>query len=302
MRKELDGTYSNSESGGLVVKARTPDLSVVNVELDRELLFIPYKDRVIELRPVTPKVTLINATPEMERTMALAGKICYSRSSAEEIWGKLSTEEIQKFLREKIIPTGHHSVIEHGLFTFAIENVSRAYSHQQVRHRIASYDQMSQRYCNPVADSVKTPVFKFVIPPNVRYSEERLTQYIGYIKSSVANYLESIDYGNKEEDARMVFPNAAATNLIMSMNARALYEMATKRTCALAQWEFDMVATQLVIEAYKHAPTVFEQAGPECCRTKCRERERSCGNPIKPVIFYQDDEIYPHDKLIFGMK
>jgi thymidylate synthase (FAD) len=127
--------------------------------------------------------------------------------------------------------------------------------------------------------------------------------YICGIKDSVLAYLTAIDKGLKEEDARMFLPNAAATNIVMSMNARALFEMATKRTCALAQWEFDIVATSLVVEAYNHAPSIFETAGPECCRTKCREGKRSCGIPLKtPLASFFGNEEYPHDMLIFGMK
>lgn len=303
MRRELQPTYLPRESdGGLYVFSRNPQMQLVEFGVGSEVLSFPFEGREIRLQPVTPKVSILAATPEMERVMAAAAKGCYSSLSAAEIFLKIDREQAEKFLREKILPTGHFSVVEHGYITFSIENVSRALTHQLVRHRIADYSQQSQRYTNPLAEKIEHPTFRFIVPPSYRYDRAAFTDYVMGIKEPLINYLQAIRQNKKEEDARMFLPNAAATNIVMTVNCRALWEIATKRTCALAQWEIDMVLTRMVLEAYKHAPVVFENAGPECARTKCREGNRSCGIPIKPLVIYKDEKEYPHDSKIFGMK
>jgi len=295
MRKEIEPVYQWQEEGGLRVQTRRPDLELIHFEVPREVLTLESGGKKIILNPVTPRVVLLAVTPEIERLMAAAGRECYSDRSAEEIFQKLSRTEAQNFLRQKIIPSGHYSVIEHGRFTFEVTGVSRAYSHQQVRHRIASYSQESQRYVDPFRR--KEPRFDFVVPPAMRYNRDWFLEYVQGIKRTVNQYLWAIKEGFKEEDARMFLPNAAATKIMVSMNPRALFEMLTKRTCALAQWEIDIVATQMAIIAYQQAPAVFEKAGPACARGKCPEGERSCGVPIKPIFNYIDQRDFPHDQL-----
>lgn len=300
MRKEIEPVYQWQETGNLRIKTRNPDLEIIHFEIPEAVLTIELKDsRELKLNPVSSKVTLLAVTPNIEKLMAAAGKECYSFDSALDIYQKLTEEDYRNFLATRIIPTGHHSVIEHGAFTFEVTGASRAYSHQQVRHRIASYSQESQRYGNPFRAKIKKPRFDFVIPPTIRYDREKFIWYVEGIKSDVARYLEAIQIGMKEEDARMFLPNATATKIVISMNRRALFEMLTKRTCALAQWEFDMVATQMAIIAYQYAPSVFEIAGPYCARGKCPEGKRTCGVPIKPIPYYTNEENFPHDHLIF---
>lgn len=303
MRKEIEPVYQWQETGSLQIKTRNPDLEIIHFEIPPETLTIELKNgRELRLNPVSSKVVLLAVTPDIEKLMAAAGKECYSYDSALDIYKKLNEEDYKKFLATKIIPSGHHSVIEHGSFTFEVTGVSRAYSHQQVRHRIASYSQESQRYVNPFREKIKKPRFDFVIPPTMRYDREEFIWYVEGIKNDVNRYLEAIQKGKKEEDARMFLPNATATKIVVSMNPRALFEMLTKRTCALAQWEFDMVATQMAIIAYQYAPSVFEIAGPYCARGKCPERKRACGVPIKPIPHYINEENFPHDHLIFKKK
>lgn len=300
MRKEIEPVYQWQGEEALRVTTRRPDLELVSFDTPREVLTLELEDgRELIFNPVTPKVGLLAVTPDIERVVAAAGKECYSSQSALEIFQRLDEKEAQRFLRKQIIPSGHHSVIEHGLFTFEVMGVSRAYSHQQVRHRIASYSQESQRYIDPFRQGIKRPRFDFVIPPALRYNQGWFLKYAEGIKGAVENYLWAVGRGMRGEDARMFLPNATATKIVVSENPRALFEMLTKRTCALAQWEFDMVATQMAIIAYNQAPSIFENAGPYCVRGKCPEGERSCGIPIEPIPFYMNDQEFPHDGLIF---
>lgn len=300
MRKEIEPVYQWRETDNLLVNTRNPDLELVHFEVPADVLTLPLQNgRELRLNPVTPRAALLEVTPNIEKLMAAAGKGCYSYKSAEEIYQELTLEEAREFLKKRIIPSGHFSVIEHGFFHFEVTGVSRAYSHQQVRHRIASYSQESQRYVNPLEEQIDQPRFDFVIPPTVRYNRDWFIGYAEGIREDIIKYLKSISNGIKEEDARMFLPNAAATKIVISMNPRALFEMLTKRTCALAQWEFDMVATQMAIIAYRCAPSVFENVGPDCSREKCKEGKRSCGVPIKPLPYYIGKKNFPHDRLIF---
>jgi len=300
VRKEIEPVYQGGEADTLLVNTRNPDLELVHFEVPADVLTLPLQDgRELRLNPVTPRAALLEVTPNIEKLMAAAGRGCYSYKSAEEIYRELTLRQAREFLRERIIPSGHLSVIEHGCFMFEVTGVTRAYSHQQVRHRIAAYSQESQRYVNPFEEKISQPRFDFVIPPTVRYNRGWFIEYIEEMKGSIIKYLKVIDKGVKEEDARMFLPNAAATKIVISMNPHALFEMLTKRTCALAQWEFDMVATQMAIIAYQKAPAVFEFVGPYCSRGKCPEGKRSCGVPIKPLPYYKNDEHFPHDNLVF---
>src|SRR4030065_2305435 len=90
------------------------------------------------------RVILLRHTPDPEETVAMAAKLCYSPSDIESLKEKIETKD-QKAFVEKLVKMGHMSPIEHPTFTFAIEGISRACSHQLVRHRLASYRQQSQR-------------------------------------------------------------------------------------------------------------------------------------------------------------
>ena len=111
------------------------------------------------------KVELIRYTPEPEKLIAAAAKLCYSKIGIDGILDGLDQEKTEKFLN-MLMDLGHESPIEHVSFTFGVEGVSRVLTHQLVRHRIGcSYSQQSQRY-------VKLDQFEYIIPPQIAAIEE----------------------------------------------------------------------------------------------------------------------------------
>jgi len=168
---------------------------------------------------------------------------------------------------------GHHSVLEHVSITFAIEKISRACSHQLVRHRIASYSQQSQRYVT--YDDVD-----FIIPPSIRKDDEICVGYQKFLEDMIYNYNELIELGIPAEDARYLLPNATSTNITMTVNARELIEMCKLRLCTTAQWEirkmFEMI--RACVRNNKELTFLTEYLSPKCDWIKfCSEGKRCCG-------------------------
>ncbi|MBS3781823.1 MAG: FAD-dependent thymidylate synthase [Candidatus Thermoplasmatota archaeon] len=219
------------------------------------------------------KVELINHTPEPDRSAAHAALTCYSEDiPAKE---KMSKEKIEEILN-KIKESGHHSVIEHASFTFAIEDVSRTLTHQLVRHRLASYSQQSQRY-------VDIEDFDPVVPDTIKDSErakERFDELMEKVKDTYVELKEMDDV--PLEDARFVLPNATKTNIIVTMNARELWHFFSLRCCKRAQWEIREMANRMLELVKEKAPIIFEEAGAPCVRGPCPESEEFfCGEPIE---------------------
>lgn len=189
----------------------------------------------------------------------------------------MSTDEIEHFI-DKLIGLGHESPLEHVSFTFGIEGISRACSHQLVRHRIASYSQKSQRY-------VSENDFDFVYPESISNNEEAKSSYEYCMNIIDRTYNELLSCGIDKEDARMVLPNACDTQIIVTMNARSLLNFFKHRCCNRAQWEIRELADKMLRQCKKVAPNLFKYAGPSCLYNKCTEGEMSCGNPRKPDEF-----------------
>ena len=162
-------------------------------------------------------------------------------------------------------------MLEHASFTFAISGVSRALSHQLVRHRMASYSQQSQRY-------VKAEEWEFVCPPSLRdeQSDERFYFSAG-LAAAWAAYKTMIASGVPAEDARFVLPNATATNIVMTMNCRALLHFFEERSCNKAQWEIHRMAMEMMSCMVDELPEVFNFAGPKCRRLGYCPEEKGCG-------------------------
>lgn len=220
------------------------------------------------------KVTMIAHTPNPELIVSLAGKICYSKYTISEcVKNGMDTNEIKKFI-DKLISLGHESPLEHVSFTFGIEGISRACSHQLVRHRIASYSQKSQRY-------VSENDFDFVLPESILNNEEAKSSYDYCMNIIDQTYNELVKIGIEKEDARMVLPNACETQIVVTMNARSLLNFFKHRCCNRAQWEIRYVADEMLRQCKKVAPNLFKYAGPSCLYGKCSEGKMSCGNPRK---------------------
>ena len=244
------------------------------------------------------KVKIIAYTPNPEEVVASAAKLCYSKVGVDEIQENLTEDGIEKFV-SMLSTIGHHSPLEHCTFTFAVEGISRACSHQLVRHRIASYSQQSQRY-------VKLDKFDYIIPTAIENNEfakdiflnameQDQKAYNGIVEELMNEYIASSGYTlasipkneyNKLEklaieDARYVFPNACETKIVFTMNVRTLMNFFTHRCCDRAQWEIRDLANEMLIQVKEIAPTLFKKAGASCVRGKCPEGSMSCGNPKK---------------------
>jgi thymidylate synthase (FAD) len=225
------------------------------------------------------KVNLIKYTREPEKMVAVAARLCYSPVGVDELMDKLGVEDVEKLVRF-VIKSGHHSTTEHINFTFAIEGVSRALTHQLVRHRIASYNQQSQRYVK-FKDN-----FEYVIPPSIEKDKDSKKKFDSLISNIHNLYKELLDSGVEAEDARYILPNASETKIIVTMDGRELLHFFTVRCCSRAQWEIRELAKEMLKLVRKVAPVVFEEAGPNCLRGPCPEGKFKCENPPKASDFY----------------
>lgn len=220
------------------------------------------------------KVKLLEHTPEPERTIAAAARLCYAPVGADELFEKMGEKEIEKLLTF-LIGAGHMSAIEHATFTFAIEGISRACTHQLVRHRLASYNQQSQRYVQYSEN------LEFIIPPAIKKKPALRKRFEEQAKSSLENYRKMLGEGIEAEDARYLLPQAAETKIVVTMNARELLHFFTLRCCDRAQWEIRNLAITMLEVVKEIAPIVFAQAGPVCLRGPCPEGTMTCGKPWK---------------------
>lgn len=217
------------------------------------------------------KVVLLNSTPEPEKTVAMAARLCYSASAIEELGEKMAGVSLEKFLG-KILKMGHLSVLEHASFSFGIEGISRATSHQLVRHRLASYSQQSQRYVTAVEPD-------YVIPATISRDPKKNRKFMDAVEGVYKLYSELVEGGIPAEDARYLLPNASCTKIIVTMNARELLHFFDLRCCERAQWEIREMASEMLRLVKAKAPFIFRDSGPSCVRGKCAEGEMTCGKP-----------------------
>lgn len=243
------------------------------------------------------KVELLEYTPNPERVIAAAAKLCYSPVGVDDILEKMTPEKTESFIR-MLSNLGHESPVEHVCFTFAIEGVSRSLLAQITRHRIASFSVQSQRY-------VAKDNFEYVIPPEIEKIPEAKALFIEamehdretYKKLSAmlceAHEKEMLESGKEpaaahkdatkkaNEDARYVLSNACDTKIVMTMNVRSLYNFFSLRCCERAQWEIRTLATEMLRLVKGISPILFQNAGPACVRGACSEGAMSCGKAAK---------------------
>jgi thymidylate synthase (FAD) len=216
-------------------------------------------------------VRLLYHTPEPERAIAAAARLCYAPVSAAELLEQMSEKAVRKVLKT-VISSGHTSTLEHASYTFAIDGVSRAMTHQLVRHRLASYSQQSQRYV-----SYEAPAF--IVPPEVDGDPEARQLFLNACGDAFLAYRALLDGGVAPEDARYLLPNAMETKIVVTMNVRELMHFFELRCCKRAQWEIREVALKMLELAEPTAPYVFMDAGASCRRGPCREGSMTCGDP-----------------------
>lgn len=239
------------------------------------------------------KVLLLAHTPEPEKVVAAAAKLCYSSAHIEDLLANLTPEKSREFV-EMLATMGHESPTEHASFTFAIEGVSRALLAQITRHRIASFSVQSQRY-------VRLDNFDRVTPPAVANDPEASAAFDGAMQEQAGQYAriaallkdghirrlmqEGMDEKSAAkkaekmaiEDARFVLPNACDTKMIVTMNARSLNNFFRHRCCTRAQWEIRALADEMLRLVSAVAPSLFVRSGPGCVAGVCPEGKMSCG-------------------------
>lgn len=188
------------------------------------------------------KIELLSITPNPEALIEQATRTCYD--------SECNPDTRSSFLKG-VMKRGHESVIEHASVTFRLKGVSRALTHQLVRHRLASYSQVSQRY-------VKFKNFKYVTPPEIEGNKQAKKKFKETMSVIKVAYENLVHMGVKAEDARFVLPNACETEIVVTMNFRALRNFFKLRLDSHAQWEIQEVAKKMLEEVYKHAPSIFE--------------------------------------------
>ncbi|MDO4563296.1 MAG: FAD-dependent thymidylate synthase [Clostridia bacterium] len=252
------------------------------------------------------KVELICHTPEPEKVVAAAAKLCYSKSPASGIMQNLDEEKTRSFIK-MLMSMGHASPIEHVSFTFSIEGVSRSLLAQITRHRIASYSVKSQRY-------VAEDGFEFVIPPKIEETKEAKAIFLRAMERDREDYIAlskllerkhldmmlAAGMGEAEakiaaqkraiEDARYVLPNACETKMVVTMNARSLENFFSLRCCERAQWEIRRLADEMLRLVKAVAPTLFAASGPPCVSGPCPEGKMSCGKAEQKRNEYRGDK------------
>jgi len=234
--------------------------------------------------PVAPlKVELLAKTPDALSLIYAAFRQCYHAGFVADMWPRLLSGEVARevqadFVR-KVLESGHDSPVEHASFTFAIAGISRACSHQIVRHRIASYSQQSQRYVDATdMDYILPPAIAKI--PEARQRFEAFMAEVGSAYSDLKAILEA--HGRKDkskEDARFVLPQAAETKIVITMNCRALLHFFELRCCMRAQWEIRAMADAMLALCRAELPAIFGAAGAKCeSLGYCPEAERfACG-------------------------
>lgn len=231
-------------------------------------------------------VTLLSHTKDIEPLIAAAARTCYSKLTTEEIYKTMAKDpdKNQDFIR-RLRDMGHESPLEHVSFTFGIGGVSRALTHQLVRHRIASFSQQSQRYVNGKN-------FSFVTPPSIQKNTNLQLAYSKHLIETKEFYEALVANGIPEEDARYVLPNATTSNIVVTMNVRELLHFFSVRCCTRAQWEIRELAWEMLALCKKVSPTLFNGCGAFCDQHKyCKEGKMSCGKyPVLTELITSKEE------------
>lgn len=223
-------------------------------------------------------VILLRYTPNPEEMVAQAAKLCYSPASIDELKKQVENKDVGGFIG-KLADMQHLSPVEHVTFTFGVEGISRACSHQIVRHRLASYSQQSQRYVGQ--HSKEGGQFHFIIPPSIGKigKKQWFIEKMAIIQGWYDELAEALgDHGESTfEDARFLLPNATETKIVITMNARELIHFFRVRCCNRAQWEIRAMAIEMLRLVKQVAPHIFKNAGPGCVNDKCPEGKMTCG-------------------------
>lgn len=228
---------------------------------------------------VKMNVKLLEMSQNAITLIYVACRQCYSEKFAGNVFldATVDLKKQEEFVKS-IVASGHQSPLEHVKFTFAIEGVSRALTHQLVRHRIASFSQQSQRY-------VKENDFDYIIPPAIQRNaaaKDEFEKLMVAIQQSYTKLLVLLGQDNitgevANQDARFALPQAAETKIVVTMNCRELLHFFQHRCCSRAQWEIRQLANKMLEICIEKLPAVFADAGAKCeALGYCPEGEKFC--------------------------
>ncbi len=235
----------------------------------------------MEERNNKPIVKLISKPENMLKTVYTACRTCYSAQSPVEMYENDVDEEKMLKLIRNVVASGHHSTIEHIQVSFAISNVSRACTHQLVRHRLMSFSQKSQRYVQEKGQ------FDYIIPPTIDRNPELKEKFISFMGEISNKYQEFVDAGIPAEDARFVLPNAASSSLVASLNLRELIHLANLRLCTRAQYEIRCMVKDMCEALSKEEPWLKEYLVPKCEAIGFCDEHKSCGRKITKAELFE---------------
>lgn len=223
------------------------------------------------------EVELVSYTPNPELAIAIAARTCLSNQNYKAISEKLNDADIERIITTAIAKN-HQSVLEHANFTFSISGVSRVLTHQLVRHRIASYSQLSQQRTD-------SSHIDFVTPPEIKKATELDMEYREMLNKCQELYKKMLCEHISRGSARYILPVASTTRIIATLNARSLINLLQQRECDVEEWEFRQVALLMHNELIRVAPRVFNNVGAPCEMTyicpegeagrKCKRRNRN---------------------------
>lgn len=220
---------------------------------------------------MTPEVMLLAHTPDPTRVMALAARLCYTQGiSINGLNEKLTDEACEKLVL-KILSNKHSGVLEHPVFTFGVEGVSRDFSHQMVRHRNTSYDQQSLHY------TLAPDGFDMAVPPGMTIVEREAWDKAR--NSAWTVYKALVARGVPREEARHILPSGIETKLLMTANLRQWMRFVELRACPVNCQEILVVAMKVKNYLVELMPYLKGHVGPPCIAGNCFEGKRYCGSP-----------------------
>lgn len=217
-----------------------------------------------------PIVDLVSSPENSLKSVYVACRTCYSAKYPSELWKQVYTEEKMLGLLEKVMSSGHHSTLEHCHYVYAVSGISRACSHQVVRHRHMSFSQKSQRYVTE-----KTQ-FEYITPPSIEKSEF-IDEYNAFMEKTQALYIKMVDNGIKAEDARFILPNATSTSMILSLNIREMIHLANLRLCVNSQHEIRKLVKKMTNLAIEKDPWLGKYLVPKCETLGYCNESNCCG-------------------------
>lgn len=203
------------------------------------------------MRIIEPSVEILTPldAETVYKHLERCGRVCYKSE------GKTAPGSAEKFLK-RIVMSGHESVLEHFSVTFKVI-CDRAVSHQIVRHRIASYSQESQRYCNYTKEGFGRSV-TFIRPAWIEKHAELYGVWQNACRNAEDAYFCLIDSGCAPQQSRAVLPNCTKTEIVCTMNIRELRHFLKLRTSKAADPAIREVAKMLLSKTKEAIPVLFD--------------------------------------------